>query len=179
MCDIGTAFGYIREGGRPPTPINFNGNPQGPAIAAKTCNRWGWYFKVTGESLTKLTTSGISGVLLVGAGGNDVSKATEVGTFSATLSGTSFSFTYTLYSSATTGFFDLSEVHVYASCDTIKSCAPGSYTYPGSTALSLGGTTDTTWTASFTVGSCSTYYLIFHAKVSQRFPYGTCPKAVA
>jgi len=160
-CDIGTAFGY-----KPGTP-NFNGNPVGPAISATTCKRWGWYFIVPTSTLS----GGITGDLLVGAGGNDVTKATDVGSFTATLSGTALAVTYSL-----TSGFDLSEVHVYASCNKPTSCAPGSYTYPGSAVLDLSATTDTHFETTITVASCSTYYLIFHAKVNQSFPADvTCP----
>lgn len=66
--------------------------------------------------------AGIDGLLEVGAGGNDVSKATEVGTFTAQLSGSTLSFTYELNDDT----FDLSEVHVQASCKAPTTCAPGS-----------------------------------------------------
>lgn len=154
-CDIGTVFGY-----KPDTP-NFNGKPVGPALAATTCKRWGWYFNVPSTTLT--TGSGLTGTVIVGAGGNDVTKGTPVGAFSAKLSGTSFTFSYSL----DTGF-DLSEVHVYASCS-----APGSYTYPASAPLDLLATTDTSIAKTFTVGTCANYYLIFHAKVSQSVPVET------
>ncbi|RDL38505.1 uncharacterized protein BP5553_02845 [Venustampulla echinocandica] len=158
-CDIGTAFGYA------PGAPNLNGNPVSPALGLKTCNRWGWYFTPTSPQLT----TGISGLLEVGAGQNDISKATEVGKFTAKLSGNTVTVTYTLYSGDgpnTAGFYDLSEVHIYASCTKPTTCAPGQYTYNSG---GLTGTTDQTLTANIQVGTCSSYWLIFHAGVSQRF----------
>jgi hypothetical protein len=165
-CDIGTAFGY--KAGAP----NFNGNPVGPALGPTTCKRWGWYFYAPASTLT--ASGGLTGTLVVGAGGNNVTKGIEVGTFTATLSGTSLTVRYSLYNG-----FDLSEVHFYASCSQPGSCAPGSYTYPGSTVLDLSGTTDASFQQTITVSSCSYYYLIFHAKVNQSYPADVpCPAMI-
>jgi hypothetical protein len=168
-CDIGTAFGY-KEG----SAINFNGNPVGPALTATTCKRWGWYYKVPAGTLT--ASGGLTGTLIVGAGGNDVNKGTPVGTFSATLSGGTLTVSYSL-----TNGFDLSEVHVYAACKLPSSCAPGSYTYPSTSSPSpdLSGTANTSFQTTINVGSCTDYYLIFHAKVNQSFKAGVpCPGTV-
>lgn len=157
-CDIGTAFGYNEN-----SAITFNkANAFGPALTANTCKRWGWYFNAQADTLT--AAGRLTGKLIVGAGGNEVAKGTEVGTFSATLSGGSLTVSYSL-----TNGFDLSEVHVYASCKVPASCAPGSYTYPSNSqpAPDLSGTADTSFQTTINVGSCTNYYLIFHAKVNQ------------
>jgi hypothetical protein len=159
VCDIGTAFGYS-EGAK-----NLNGNPVGPAVC--DANRWGWYFA------TSQTSS--SGTLIVGAGGNDLTKGTAVGTWSATIAGSSITFKYELYDDNTHGHFDLSSVHVYASCTAPTTCAPGKLTFKDD---SLTGSSDTSYTKTFSVasGTCSTYYLIFHATVNQQIPSTeTCP----
>ncbi|PTD06341.1 hypothetical protein FCULG_00011777 [Fusarium culmorum] len=160
VCGIGTAFGYA-DGAK-----NLNGNPVGPAVC-DTANRWGWYFATSETSL--------SGTLIVGAGGNDLTKGTTVGTWSATITGPDITFKYDLYDDNTNGHFDLSSVHVYASCTAPTTCAPGTFTFKDDT---LTGSSDTSYTKTFSVagGTCSTYYLIFHASVNQQIPStGTCP----
>lgn len=69
-CSVGTAFGY---GSSLLSPALNSLVPK-----PKTCNRWGWYVKPTTAQLS----AGISGPLYVGAGGNVISKATDVGTVS-------------------------------------------------------------------------------------------------
>ncbi|KAG7413796.1 hypothetical protein Forpe1208_v008347 [Fusarium oxysporum f. sp. rapae] len=167
VCPLGTAMGY-GDGA-----INLNGNPVGPALSGQGCNRWGWYFTPSKASLQ----AGISGDLIVGAGGNDVNKGTYVGTWSATLVGSQLNFEYHLYDDNTKGHFDLAEVHVYAACVVPSKCAPGQYTFVDET---LTGNSDTSFMHSIPVdGTCSTYYLIFHAKVNQQIlSTGTCPDVV-
>jgi len=163
ICDIGTAFGYA-VGAK-----NLNGDPVGPAVC-DNANRWGWYFA------TSQTT--LSGTLIVGAGQNDLTKGTTVGTWSATLAGSDITFHYDLYDDDTHGHFDLSSVHVYASCTAPTTCAPGQFTFKDDT---LSGNSDTSYSKTFAVadtvgGTCSTYYLIFHATVNQQIPSTeTCP----
>jgi len=159
-CDLGTAYGYVAG-----SAITFNGH-----LTPQNCKHWGWYYFVPSGTLTG---GGLSGRLLVGAGGNDITKATDVGGFTATLSGTTLTVTYTLSSG-----FDLSEVHIYASCNTPGSCAPGSYGFPNPVP-NLSGATDTSFQTTISVSSCTNYYLIFHAKVSQTLPLATpCPTPV-
>ncbi|KAG9250567.1 uncharacterized protein F5Z01DRAFT_629147 [Emericellopsis atlantica] len=159
-CDIGTAFGYGDDF------KNLNGNPVGPAVCS--ANRWGWYFTPTKATLS----SGITGTLIVGAGGNDVDKGIPVGTWSAQLIGSQFSFAYELYE-----HFDLSSVHVYASCASPTKCAPGQYTFKDD---NLSGDSDTSYVKNFAIdGTCSTYYVIFHASVNKQLPLSeSCPSAV-
>ncbi|SPN97565.1 uncharacterized protein DNG_01076 [Cephalotrichum gorgonifer] len=158
-CEFGSAYGYG------PNYSNFNGNPNPPALADNTCKKWGFYFAVSDPTL--------SGILHAGAGQNDLSKGAAVGAFSAMLVGTNLVVSYSLDAG-----YDLSEVHVYASCTVPRSCSPGSYTYTGN-GLDLSGTEDRTFSKSIAIAGsppCSTYYLIFHAKVNKLYPYGTtCP----
>jgi len=160
VCDIGTAFGY-GTGAK-----TLNGDDGGSAVC-KNANRWGWYFETSATSL--------SGKLIVGAGGNDLEKGTVVGTWSSEKTGSDITVTYTLYDDNTNGHFDLSSVHVQASCDKPTTCAPGQFTF---TDDNLSGSSDTSYTKTFKIdgGSCSTYYLIFHASVNQKVPETeTCP----
>jgi len=159
LCFIGSAFGY-GDGA-----INLNGNPVGPALGGQGCNRWGWYFTPSQATLS----AGIDGTLIVGAGNNVISNGIPVGSWSAILSGSDLKVNYNLYNDDTNGHFDLAEVHIYASCTKPSKCDPGGYTWVDDTTLT--GNSDTSYTHTLTVdNTCSTYYLIFHAKVNQQFP---------
>ncbi|KXJ84778.1 hypothetical protein Micbo1qcDRAFT_112286, partial [Microdochium bolleyi] len=159
-CHFGTAYGY----GTGSVKFNDLDLPR-----PNTCkSKWGWYFAVSDPS--------ISGTLFAGTAQNDVdAKGTDVGTFTAMLSGSNLIVSYSLK----TGY-DLGEVHVYASCSKPTTCAPGQFTYTGA-GLDLSGTADTSFgPKSIAIAgappSCSTYYLIFHASVNKLYPAGsTCP----
>ncbi|KAF4631679.1 hypothetical protein G7Y89_g6452 [Cudoniella acicularis] len=137
----------------------------GIMIGATGCNRWGWYFAPTPAQLT----AGISGTIYVGAGGNDITKGLDAGTWSAQLVGNSIVVTYLMYNgNGPDGqFYTLSQVHVYASCAIPTKCAPGGYTYVSPV---LNDTVDTTLTASIPISPlcAGNYYLIFHAAVYER-----------
>jgi len=139
-CEVGTAFGNA-----PCCSTAFNA---APAI----CTRWGWY--ITG---TAATTFPITGTLWVGAGMNDLSKGTDVGSFTITKSGTSYTITYSFKSG-----FSAAEVHIYAACTKPTTCAPGQFN------LSASPSTITL--------DCPTVYFVLHAKVNKSVPAGTvCP----
>jgi hypothetical protein len=143
-CPFGTAFGY---------------NAQSKALntlSLNTCKRWGWYEDVPYASLP-----GITGSLYVGAGLNDISKATQVGTWSASVSGGTVAITYSLTSS-----YDVVEVHVDVRCSLPQTCAPGQYVYTN-TAFSNNPATTTYTTPGIPI-PCSSgdVYLIVHAKVN-------------
>lgn len=162
-CHLGTAFGY----GTQPQAINFNGD-----LPSTTCKRWGWYFIVPSGQLT----GGISGNLIVGAGGNDLSHGTIVGTWTAKVTGTSLAVSYSLSSG-----FDFTEIHIYASCASPDKCAPGSYGFPVPLP-DLSGPTDTSFQTSITIDpACQpNYFLIFHAAINQVLPLATpCPPEVS
>lgn len=155
-CGMGTAFGYA-NGAK-----NLNG------LAACDANRWGWYFATSQTSL--------NGKLIVGAGGNDLTKGTPVGTWSSEVEGSNIKFKYELYDDDTNGHFDLSSVHVYASCTEPATCAPGRFTFKDDDSLT--GSSDTSFpnTVKVAAGTCSTYYLIFHATINKQIPStDTCP----
>jgi len=140
-CDLGTAFGL---GDCCSTPLNA-----APAI----CTRWGWYI----TAIPDTTSFPITGTLWVGAGQNDVSKGTDVGGFTITKDGKSYTITYMLDSG-----FSATEVHIYAACTKPTTCAPGQFNL---------GTSPATITL-----DCPTVYFVLHAKVSgPRSAAGTCP----
>ncbi|RYP50164.1 hypothetical protein DL768_004281 [Monosporascus sp. mg162] len=164
-CKMGTAYGYV-EG----KAITFN--PTLVEDRAKGRNKWGWYYKI---SSADLYDAGLTGDLLVGAGGNEESKSTDVGDFSAKLSGETLTVKYDL-----TSGYDLGEVHVYASCKAPTSCAPGSWEAYNSdkSGLDLSATTDLVFKQDITVPKCATYYLIFHGAINSKTPGDICPTPI-
>jgi hypothetical protein len=139
-CDLGTAFGNARCCS---TALNA-----APAI----CTRWGWYITATSG-----TTFPITGTLWVGAGLNDISKGTDVGGFTITKTGTSYTITYMFDSG-----FSATEVHIYAACSKPTTCAPGQFNL-------------STSPATITL-DCPTVYFVLHAKVSgPPSAGGACP----
>jgi hypothetical protein len=109
----------------------------------------------------------------VGAGGNDISKATNVGTWVATANAIGkVSVMYSL-----TGPYQLSEVHVDLACLPIDKCAPGSYTF------GIGGLSTKSYTSPPlqypACGGSSQAALIIHAAVDVVIASGTCPSTVA
>ncbi|OBT81315.1 hypothetical protein VE02_10113 [Pseudogymnoascus sp. 03VT05] len=148
-CPVGTAFGYSTS-------------PLSPALNSlvpkpNTCNRWGWYVTPTAAQLS----ARISGPLYVGAGGNVISKATNVGTWSANSQGTDVFVTYAL-----TGPYYPDQVHVDIGCMPFKKCAPGQYKYGNEALAGTGKSTFTTPAGALKVPTCSTgVYLIVHAAV--------------
>lgn len=148
-CSVGTAFGYSTS---PLSPALNSLVPQ-----PKTCNHWGWYVKPTSSQLS----AGISGPLYVGAGGNVISKATNVGTWSAQLQGANVIVTYAL-----TGPYYLAEAHVDIGCMPFKKCALGQYTFGSEALAGTGKSTFTTPAVALMVPTCSEgMYLIVHAAV--------------
>ncbi|KAK4038615.1 hypothetical protein C8A01DRAFT_47814 [Parachaetomium inaequale] len=115
MCPNGDreALGLYLEFSGESTPLNTQ--------SGQGCNRWGWYSTPTLADLQ----SGISGALYVGAGNNDLSKATDVGVWVATADASGrVTVTYLL-----NGPYALAEVHVDLACLPIDKCAPGQYTF--------------------------------------------------
>lgn len=148
-CSVGTAFGYSTS-------------PLSPALNSlvpkpNTCNRWGWYVTPTSAQLG----AGIGGPLYVGAGGNVISKATNVGTWSAKSQGTDVLVSYAL-----TGPYYLDQIHVDIGCMAFKKCAPGLYKYGNEVLAGTGKSTFTTPAGALKVPTCSTgVYLTVHAAV--------------
>ena len=147
-CSVGTAFGYSAGA---PASLTLNSLVPKP----KTCNRWGWYASPSAAQLT----AGIGGPLYVGAGQNDITKATNVGTWSAKLQGAAVVVTYAL-----AGPYYLAEAHVDVGCLPFKTCAPGKFAY--SNEGLAGTTTFTTPLGALTLPSCGAgVYVIVHAAV--------------
>ncbi|KAK3314575.1 hypothetical protein B0H66DRAFT_520634 [Apodospora peruviana] len=122
-CSFGTAFGYQNPVGG--TAKSFTLNTQ----SGQGCNRWGWYETPTLAELQ----GGISGPLYVGAGGNDITKAVDVGIWVATANALGrVTVTYLLNPP-----YALAEVHVKLACLPIDKCAPGQYTYNAGTIPNL------------------------------------------
>jgi hypothetical protein len=110
----GTAYGYIP--GRSQTFVSLN-----------IAKNWGWV--LTG-------TPPLSGTLYLGAGGNDISKATVAGTFTITIVDKNVVVTYN-----TNAPWYLSTTHLYYGSSPPSKIAPGQF---GNThgSLAAGTTTD-------------------------------------
>ena len=111
-CDYGTAFGYQDQ--------SHSYTLDSQCLLPQGCNRWGWYETPTAAELQ----AGISGMLYIGAGRNDLSKAVSVGSWSTIKVGRLVSVTYTVAPP-----YSLSEVHVDLDYLPMDKCAPGSYTF--------------------------------------------------
>jgi hypothetical protein len=81
-----------------------------------TCQRWGWYETFSSADIAK----GLSGPLYVGAGGNDQSRAVNVGSWSAQTQKDGKIYVY--YSVG--GGYSLGQVMVDVGCTPIASCDP-------------------------------------------------------
>ena len=158
-CSFGTAFGYQD----PVKSTTLN------TLTGQGCNRWGWYETPT---LAELQSS-ISGPLYVGAGGNDISKATNVGTWTATADPAG---KVTVSYELLTGYA-VSEVHVHLAC-AINKCAPGQYTFGKS---GLADVASYSTTPALTYPTCSgsdKAALIVHAAVD-KMTVGNCGTPIA
>ncbi|RYP06121.1 hypothetical protein DL764_003343 [Monosporascus ibericus] len=159
-CDYGTAFGY-QDSSKSFTFQSITTRTQG-------CKRWGWYEQPCASDLA----SGISGSLLVGAGRNDISKATNVGTWTAKLTGGLVTVTY-----STTGSYLMTEVHVEVKCPPITKCAPGQYIY-NSGSISTNSYTTIPGITYPTCARGAKPVLIIHAAISQ-LSTTACPSPIA
>ncbi|KAJ9653007.1 hypothetical protein H2201_009183 [Coniosporium apollinis] len=161
VCPLGTGFGYV------PGKVQTLNSFSAPA------NRWGWAIIVSPADLS----TGLSGELYVGAGRNDISKATDAGSVSLKLSGGVITVAY-----HTGPEYDLGEVHIYASCSAPTTYAPGQYGFTNS----LPGNADYNFEATFdrsygNLVSCFDHgpiYFILHADVNKGYSgSGSCPAA--
>lgn len=147
-CTFGTAFGYS---------TSCSQTFQSMSRCPTTCQRWGWYETFTSSQISK----GLSGPLYVGAGGNDQSKAINVGSWSAQMHQDGKIYVY--YSAA--GGYSLGQVMVDVGCAPISSCNPSGFDYTFSPAQ---GTTSFT-TGGMAVPSCGkngSPYLIVQATIN-------------
>jgi hypothetical protein len=159
-CELGTAFGYQASDSVTLNTQSGNG-----------CNRWGWYETPT---LAELQT-GISGTLYVGAGGNNIANAVDVGDWTAFASPTGgVTVTYSL----DPGYL-LDEAHIDLDCLPIDTCAPGQYTF---NAEALPNVPVYANPAPLPYPTClegSQAYLIIHGSVNYLTTAPTCAPPVA
>ncbi|KAL0943578.1 uncharacterized protein CTRU02_201465 [Colletotrichum truncatum] len=160
-CAFGTAFGFQNPvaGVEKSTTLNSQ--------SGQGCNRWGWYETPTLAELQ----GGISGPLYVGAGGNDITKAIDVGVWVATANPTGrVTVTYLLNPP-----YVLAEVHVDLDCLPIDKCGPGQYTYNAGSIPNLPTWSNPTPLVYPTCSGGSRAYLIVHAAVNILTVTNTCP----
>ncbi|KAK4451222.1 hypothetical protein QBC34DRAFT_348223 [Podospora aff. communis PSN243] len=154
-CNAGTGFGY--QSSSLSTPLN--------TLGGAGCNRWGWFQRPTLAQLQ----AGISGIIYVGAGGNNLNSATNVGTWTALASPTGqVTVTYIL-----TASYRLYVVHVHLAC-TVTNCSPGQYTFNSGALPNVQFYATSPLTFPTCTGNASPY-LIIHAGVSLLTTAATCP----
>lgn len=160
-CGFGTAFGYQNPVGGQAKSYTLN------TQSGAGCNRWGWYETPTVAELQ----GGISGPLYVGAGGNDISKAVDVGIWVATANAQGrVTVTYLLNPPYT-----LAEVHVNLVCLPLTKCAPGQYTYNAGSIPNLPTWSNPTPLVYPTCTGGSKAALVIHAAVNILTVVGSCP----
>lgn len=122
-------------------------NPEGLSSLGLTRNRWGWAIRRTSTGTTVHN-------IYAGAGLNDISRGTLVGTASIAWDGTTATVTYALASGVS-----MTEAHLYAGSTAPTTIAPGQY---GNTASFLTPVTSHTFTVPVS-GSAS--WFVVHAVV--------------
>ncbi|KAH7012717.1 uncharacterized protein B0I36DRAFT_340198 [Microdochium trichocladiopsis] len=164
-CGFGTAFGYQNPVGGVPKSTTLN------TQSGQGCNRWGWYETPTVAELQ----GGISGLLYVGAGGNDITKAVDVGIWVATANAQGrVTVTYLLNPP-----YALAEVHVNLVCLPLDKCAPGQYTYQAGSIPNLPTWSNPTPIVYPTCNGGSKAALIIHAAVNVITVTQNCAAPVA
>lgn len=159
-CELGTAIGY-QEG----ESITLN------TQSGNGCNRWGWYETPTLAELQ----AGISGTLYVGAGGNNLADAINVGDWTAVASPTGgVTVTYTL----DPGFF-IDEAHIDLDCLPIDSCVLGQYTFNSGAIPNLPVYANPTPLQYPVCSGGSVAYLIIAGSINYVTTATTCPSPVA
>jgi hypothetical protein len=122
-------------------------NPEGLSSLRLTRNRWGW-------AIRRTTTGTTVHNVYAGAGLNDISRGTLVGTVSIAWDGTTATVTYALASGVV-----MTEAHLYAGSTAPTTIAPGQY---GNTASFLTPVTSHTFTVPV---SGSAAWFVVHAVV--------------
>jgi hypothetical protein len=159
-CELGTAIG--RQEGDSVTLDTQSGGG---------CNRWGWYETPTLAELQ----SGISGILYVGAGGNNIDNAIGVGDWTAIASPTGgVTVTYSL----DPGYF-IDEAHIDLDCLPIDSRAPSQYTFNSGALPNLPVYSNPTPLQYPTCFGGSQAYLIIHGSINYLTTTTTCSPPVA
>jgi hypothetical protein len=119
--------------------------------------------------------TGISGILYVGAGGNNIDNAINVGTWSAIASPTGgVTVTYDL----DPGYF-IDEAHVDLDCLPIDTCAPGQYTFNSGALPNLPLYVTPASIQYPTCSGGSQAYLIVHGSINYVTTGSTCSPPVA
>jgi hypothetical protein len=164
-CLLGTAYGY-----QPPV----NDVDQSITINTQSgdlCNHYGWYET---PSLAELQ-AGISGLIYVGAGGNAINNAINVGDWTAVSSPTGgVTVTYSL----DPGYF-LMDVAIDLDCLPIDSCAPAQFTYNALSLPNVPVFVNPTPLQYPTCSGGSAAYLIIFARINYLTTATTCPPPVA
>jgi len=159
-CELGTAIGWQESDSVTLDTQSGNG-----------CNRWGWYETPTLAELQ----SGISGVLYVGAGGNNIVNAIAVGDWTAIASPTGgVTITYNLDPE-----YFIDEAHIDLDCLPIDSCAPGQYTFNSGALPNLPVYSNPTPLQYPTCSGGSQAYLIIHGSINYLTTATTCAPPVA
>lgn len=163
-CSFGTAYGYqhpVKD-----VKKSYTLNSQSGA----GCKRWGWYEI---PSLSELRDgSSVSGPLYVGAGGNDIAKAIEVGYWKAWAdSHGRVTVKYQLHHPP----YTLAEVNVHLGCLPLNKCSASDYgwrsgPYYGASSLS---TSPLEYPDECPRGE--KVALIVHAKIEKKYETSTCP----
>jgi hypothetical protein len=111
--EYGTGYVFVGPG---------KSNPEGYAMLNMIKNRWGWAFYMP----TIPTTGSFTCDIWAGAGLNDITKGTKVGTLTVEFSSGSFTVTYTLNAGVL-----VEEYHLLAEFDVAKplSIAPGQFEF--------------------------------------------------
>ncbi|KAK3363981.1 hypothetical protein B0T25DRAFT_576423 [Lasiosphaeria hispida] len=135
------------------------------------CNRWGWYETPT---LAELQSS-ISGILYVGAGGNVIANAINVGTWTASASPIGgVTVTYNL----SPGYF-IDEAHIDLDCLPINTCAPGQYTFNSGALPNVPVYANPTPLQYPACSGGAQAYLIIHGSINYLTTATTCTEPVA
>jgi len=151
------------------------GYQEGDSITLDTqnpgsCNRWGWYETPTLADLQ----SGVSGILYVGAGNNDLNSATNVGIWVATANALgAVTVSYQLSSGYT-----LSVAHIDLKCLPIATCAPGLYSFNSGALPNVPIYANPTPIQYPTCSGGSQAYLIVHGGVNYLTTNPTCAPPV-
>jgi hypothetical protein len=160
-CGFGTPFGYQNpvDGVQTSFPLNTQ--------SGSGCNRWGWYETPTLAELQ----GGISGPLYVGAGGNDVTQAIDVGIWVATANALGrVTVTYLLNPPYT-----LATVQFQLACLPINDCNRDQYTYNAGAIPNLPTWSNPTPLVYPACSGGSRAYLIVSADVNVLTVTATCP----
>ncbi len=163
-CTCGTAFGYRNPVNGVQSSFTLDTQP------GEGCNHWGWYSTPTLAELQ--SAQGVTGPLYIGAGGNDISKAINVGTWCAKAdSRGGVTVSYQLNPP-----YVLVGAHIDLDCLPIKTCEECTYDSP--TLASQGFFSNPAPLVYPTCSGGAQVALVVHADVNLLSPTTTCPPPV-